>query len=346
MNSMTRRERVNRAMHYKPVDKVPVRYYYCPVGYYEHGDKLNDLYATFPGDFDPFERKPITGPGPDDYDQNGNYHAFYTDEWGVEWEYRIFGIAGIPSKHPIETPEEAEIYQTPSFVLSEGSFFDEFAARVQQQKKQDYPVMIGCGNLFEKMISLYGDENVLCDIVMDETGINKLADRIIEYDAALLQRAIKAGADIISFGDDYGTERSLLMSPQIWRKFFKPRLKRLFEPAVKANLDIHFHSCGQISDILPDLKDIGVTSIWPQLPAYNMETLAKKCRELELAVEIHTDRANTMTYGTPQQVRDLVHREFETFKMMDGGAWFYVEADNGFPFANIEALVQTISEYH
>jgi len=75
-----------------------------------------------------------------------------------------------------------------------------------------------------------------------------------------------------------------------------------------------------------------------------METLAKRCRELELAVEIHTDRANIMTYGTPAQVRDLVYREFETFKMMDGGAWFYIEADNGFPYANLEALVQTIAE--
>ena len=42
---MNCRERVKAAMHYKPVDKVPLQYYYCPVGYYEHGDKLNDLYV-------------------------------------------------------------------------------------------------------------------------------------------------------------------------------------------------------------------------------------------------------------------------------------------------------------
>ena len=58
----------------------------------------------------------------------------------------------------------------------------------------------------------------------------------------------------------------------------------------------------------------------------------------------HTDRAITMTHGTPQQVRDLVRREFDTFKMMDGGSWYYVEADNGFPYENLEALVNTIRE--
>ena len=75
-----------------------------------------------------------------------------------------------------------------------------------------------------------------------------------------------------------------------------------------------------------------------------MKALADKCRSLGLAVTIHTDRANTMTFGTPQQVRDLVLREFELFRVMDGGAWFYIEADNGFPCENLEALVTTIQE--
>lgn len=344
MNDMTRRQRVYNAMHYKSVDKVPVRYYYCPVGYYEHGDKLNDLYATLPGDFEPFRRMPICGPSPEDYDADGSFHSFKTDEWGITWEYRIFGITGIPYKHPIETPEEAEFYKTPALLPDEGPEFESFAKSIRQSKDKDYPAMIGCGNLYEKLIALYGDENVLCDIAMDEVGVNKLADRIIEYNESHVKRAIKAGADAICFGDDYGTERSLLMSPETWRRFFKPRLKRLFRPAVDAGLDIHFHSCGQISSILTDLSDIGVTSIWPQIPAYNMEELARTCRQLGLAVEVHTDRANTMTYGTPEQVRDLVKREYDTFKMHDGGAWFYIEADNGFPFANLEALVQTIAE--
>ena len=33
----------------------------------------------------------------------------------------------------------------------------------------------------------------------------------------------------------------------------------------------------------------------------------------------------------------------DAFRVMDGGAWFYVEADNGFPFDNLRALVETIA---
>ena len=47
---------------------------------------------------------------------------------------------------------------------------------------------------------------------------------------------------------------------------------------------------------------------------------------------------------TPAQVRELVKREFDTFQMDQGGSWFYVEADNGFPYENLEALVETIRE--
>jgi len=74
---MNGRERVQAAMQYKAVDKVPLQYYYCPVGYFEHGEKLNELYATAPGDFEPFCRMPIVGPQPHEIDEDGN--PMFTD---------------------------------------------------------------------------------------------------------------------------------------------------------------------------------------------------------------------------------------------------------------------------
>jgi len=339
---LSRRERVHRAMHYMPVDKVPVRYYYAPVGYYEHGEKLNDLFASLPGDFEPFRRVPIPQPAKSDFDEQGRYYVEQTDEWGVTREFRIFGIQGIPSKYRLNTPEDLLQYQTPAPPSCEGEDYEAYAHSIRERIANDYYVTEGCGNFYERMIALYGDENVLCDMLTDEPELHVLADKIMAYNEQFVKRAIKAGADGISFGDDYGTERNLLMSPQCWRRFIKPRLQKLFQPAVAAGKDIHFHSCGQIMPILEDLREIGVTSIWPQLPAYNMKELAQHCRNLGLAVEIHTDRAKTMTYGTPEDVRELVKREYDTFQMSEGGAWFYVEADNGFPFENIEALVETI----
>ena len=332
-------------MHYQPVDKAPLQYYYCPVGYYEHGEKLNDLYEAVPGDFEPFRRMPIVGPKPEEMDENGRFHAFETDAWGVVWEKRIFGVTGIPYRRPLEDMDNLSRYRPPECARPEGPALEQLRGHYARRRAEGYYNLHNAGGVYERMIALCGDENALCGIALEDADMGRVADMIAGICRNQVEWAVASGADGVAMGDDYGAEHCMLMSPTMWRSFIKPRLSYILEPAVRAGLDVHFHSCGYIWDILEDLKELGVCSIWPQLPAYNMEDLARRCRELQLAVAIHTDRANTMTFGTPQQVRDLVHREYDVFRMGDGGAWFYVEADNGFPFANLEALVQTISCY-
>lgn len=341
---MTGRERVKAAMRFHWVDKVPLQYYYTPVGFYEHGEKLNELFASLPGDFAPFVRQPIPAPPPEDFDAQGRYHAFRESEWGALVEYRIYGIAGIVREHPLKDLSKLADFRFPPGAPLCGEAFERERARIAAHQKE-YFACIGAGSLFERLKELRPDEDVLCDIALGEPDIRALADRIVEYDSSFVEMAIKAGADAISFGDDYGAERAMLLSPDLWRRFFKPRLRELFRPAVQAGLDVIFHSCGMILPILEDLREVGATAIWPQLPLFDMEPFAARCRSLGLAVAVHTDRANTMTYGTPAQVRALVEREYEVFRMREGGAWFYVEADNGFPFENLVALVETISQW-
>ena len=341
--TMTPRERVAAAMHFRRPDKAPVQYYYCPVGYYEHGDKLNRLYESLPGDFEPWRAVERPVPPPSAVDGDGRYHEFRRDEFGTLWEYRIFGITGIPCEHPLADISKLGDFRFPAPPVPAGEGFERDRAALSLHK-QRYYALRGAGGLLEPLLRLRPDEDLYCDIAEDTAEINELCDRLADYYAAHVEYAVAVGADGVAFGDDYGTERGLLINPARWREFFKPRLARMFAPALKAGLDIHFHSCGNVDAILGDLRELGATSIWPQLPAYDMKALADKCRALGLAVAVHTDRARTMTSGTPAQVRELVLREFETFRMDEGGAWFYVEADNGFPFENLEALVQTIAE--
>ena len=94
-----------------------------------------------------------------------------------------------------------------------------------------------------------------------------------------------------------------------------------------------------------DLREIGVNAVWPQLTAYDMEELAARLRRLGLACAIHVDRANVMTHGTPADVTRAVHAAAKAFDVMNGGAYFYVETDNGFPLENIRALLEAIGAY-
>ena len=110
---MNARERVRAAYEFRSPDKVPVEYLYTPVGFYEHGEKLNDLFAAYPGDFEAYAHHPIPVLGPECFDKDGLYYEKKQDEWGTVWEYRIFGIAGIECEFPLDDWGKLPDYQLP-----------------------------------------------------------------------------------------------------------------------------------------------------------------------------------------------------------------------------------------
>ena len=74
------------------------------------------------------------------------------------------------------------------------------------------------------------------DLEDDTPEINRLADIICCHDEALIRRALALKADAVSFGDDLGTANALMTSPEVFRRFFKPRYERLFAPALTGGL--------------------------------------------------------------------------------------------------------------
>ena len=185
---MTGRERVKRTMHFLPVDCVPVQFYYAPVGYYEHGEKLNDLYATLEGDFAPFKRMPLPKPAAEDFDHTGRYHAFHRDEWGTRWEYRIFGVTGIPADYPLADLNKLDNYTFPAVPSLTGPKFDAACRQIALHQEKYYSLH-PAGSLFERLIALRPEADVLCDMALGEPKINQLADRIIEHQAHQIQFA-------------------------------------------------------------------------------------------------------------------------------------------------------------
>ncbi len=105
-----------------------------------------------------------------------------------------------------------------------------------------------------------------------------------------------------------------------------------------------FHSCGQVTPVLAELKEVGAAAIWPQLPLYDLGDLARRCRDLGLAVQLHPDRGELMQRGTPSEIRDYVLRLMDVFDTAHGGSWLYIEIDPGFPWPNVEALFKVAME--
>jgi len=341
---MQSRQRICNILNHQPVEGVGLEYHPCQRGLFEHGEKLRALIKAMPGDFEDFSDTPIPVMPAKALDSEGLYHDFSYDEWGTLWESRIFAMTGHPVKFPLEDMERLSAYGFPPNEYGDQRAFEDLKRRCSITRKNAY-FKAGWFRLLEKMHALRPFEDVLMDVYEQTPQISELADRLVDYQLRDIRRLIDADADGIVFGDDYGTQQAMLLSGDTWRSFFAPRLERMMEPIKRANKTVFFHSCGYIEPILPDLKRMGVDAIWPQQTAYPKGRLAEIARDLQLAVAVHLDRAHLMTYGTPLEIEHAVDEAVKTFKLLEGGGWFYVEIDHGFPFENIEALLRAIARW-
>jgi len=328
------------ALDFKPVDKVPLQIHPSPAGLYEHGQKLLDLMRTCGHDFDDQRDLALPVVPKEDFDADGRYHKIATDAWGTTWEYRLYGVWGYRIRYPLADMAQLDRYHLPEIKPLEGDALIA-AQRAGLAHRQCYFHAGGGASLFETLQSLRPFEDVLVDIAEDTPEINRLADMLLDYNRVILENALAEGVDAVGVGDDFGTQQALMMSPQAWRRFFLPRYRALFAPALSAGKHVFFHSCGKITPILADLRAAGADAIWPQLPLYDHRELAKRCRDLGLAVQLHPDRGELMQRGTPQQVRDYLLRLVDEFDILSGGSWLYLEVDPGFPWPNVKAMFET-----
>ena len=341
---MNSQERVRAMLDFQEVDMPPVEYHSNLRGLYDHGEALRKMIVSMPGDFEDYSDIPAPVIPEDAYDENGRYFERKTDEWGVEWEYRIFSMMGQAKKFPLADISRFDSYVPPPSRYQSPADFSALCDQVKKVKKNGYCKMGGIG-FFEILHAIRPFEDVLMDLFDDSDEIHRLADMIVEKQLKEVHALIAAGVDGIQFGDDFGTQRALMMTPEMWRHFFVPRYKRLIDPIKAAGKDVFFHSCGCCVDILTDLRNLGVDAIWPQLAVYDLDELAETLRSLHLACALHIDRAGVMTRGTSADVEAAVHKTAKAFDIKNGGGWFYIEIDNEFPLANVETLFRCIGEY-
>jgi len=120
--------------------------------------------------------------------------------------------------------------------------------------------------LFERAWSLRGFDALLMDMLERTEWVEDLLDRIAAIQEALARRFVASGVAGGYFGDDYGAQKAMLFSPRLWRRLIKPRLAKLFAVFLDAGLPVILHSDGDIRAILPDLVEIGLTTLNPVQP--------------------------------------------------------------------------------
>jgi len=128
-------------------------------------------------------------------------------------------------------------------------------------------------NIARKMRRL---DQFLMDLLLERDKICVLLRRIEDLLADTIAQYARAGADAVMFPEDWGTQRGLMIRPDLWREVFKPGFVRLCSVAHEHGLKVFMHSCGKITDIIPDLIQAGIDLLqFDQPELHGLDTLSR-----------------------------------------------------------------------
>lgn len=176
------------------------------------------------------------------------------DLFGVTWQHsKDGGDVGIVKTYPLEHCE-LEDYKFPEL---NKALADDIIKTLEAEKDRYTMFSITMG-FFERAWSLYGMENLLVDMLLEPEKIGKLFDGIYEHHDKLLDYILDKDFDAVYFGDDWGQQQGLIMGPDMWRQYIKPRVGKLFAKIKAAGKQIVLHSCGDLREIMGEVIDMGV----------------------------------------------------------------------------------------
>lgn len=231
--------------------------------------------------------------------------GFFQDEFGVIWNRN----GAVKDISIVEKPQikDLEDYHYEFPVFDEKRLRQEYEALVA--KNGDRFTVAGFGFcMFERAWSLMGMENVLMSMLICPDELDELFDRICDYYLPMIDLALEYDVDAVYFGDDWGQQRGLIMGPNHWRHFLKPRMARLYQRVKAGGKYVIQHSCGDCHEIFPDLIEIGLDCYQTFQPEIYDIAEMKKLYGKDLTFWGGISTQQCLPYATPEGVRDEIIR--------------------------------------
>ena len=341
--TMTARQRILAALNHEPPDRTPTDGWFHPEvlvklkRHFGTDDRATVLQAlgiegwaslTPALHFAAFEEVATLGFGfeqsPSDeermkqaWDEAANQHQkaiwldkdTYEDAWGIRWglgeagryvEWQNGPLAGAT------TPEEALAFPFPG--PDEIREPDDYASQVAQLKSQDNYVACELENPFKRYWHLRGYETALMDYLADQDILEAVYDRLFGLVTDMALRGARAGVDMVKFIGDVAMQDRLIMSPEHWRRFDKPRFAAAIRAIrkIKPDMDIFFHSDGKMTDIVEDLIEVGFNVINPIQPECMDPAEMKRRYGDRITLHGCISLQRTLPFGSVEDVRDEI----------------------------------------
>lgn len=233
-------------------------------------------------------------------------------------------------------------------VIGTGSY-DGFIETVKKAAAESgkYILVLIYGSHFEKANFARGIENFLADMAGSYSFAKKLCNTIIEKNLVMLENLLSLREiDGVLLGSDWGTQRGLLFSAEIWDDLIRPGEQREYDLVHSYEKDVWVHSCGNIAELIPRLAEMGVDVLNPIQPeCMDIYKLKKEYGDKMTFWGGGISTQSTLPNGTAKEV--LTEARQTRKVMSENGGYIFAagqEIQDDIPFENLEALLEAARE--
>jgi len=271
----------------------------------------------------------------------------HTDDWGITWKKE--GYYNMVIDHPLKgkSLEQIKNYILPD-PFSE-SRYSELERLIQNYGDEYFIGADVSGTIFEPAYHLRHMEELMMDLVQNKNEANVLLDKITDFSVKVAIESIKRGVDWVWLGDDMGAQYGMMISPDMWRKYFKPRMKNAIDLIrdYKKDTIIAYHSCGSMYPIVGDLVELGIDVLNPiQESASNMDQKEFKAEfGDEITLMCGPDTQMFLATASEQEVYDKTCEKIVQLGK-NGGYIFAVShtLQPDVPLENICAMIKALND--
>jgi uroporphyrinogen decarboxylase len=266
----------------------------------------------------------------------------WTDIWGTTWHREHEGVMGFPRGNPLADLVAA----LPGYAWPDPDD-ERICGQIYEQAQgwqRTETILRGShrDTLWEKSYMLVGMDNVMCAFYTDPNAVRELLHRIMDFQLGIAVHYLTLGVEMVGMGDDLGTQRGLLLSPEIVNGFLVPEYRRLFDLYEQHDVLVNFHSCGHITPILDVFMDLGVNILNPVQATANDLDEMRRVTQGRMALQGGV-RSATIVDGPVEAIRaEVAQRLWQLGR--EGG--YFCGPDQGMPWSeeHIAALHAAVEE--
>lgn len=336
--NMTSRELVKNTLEFKNNNgKVPKQMWVLPWANDNHQDTIDKINAHFPDDFGGIS---VSYSIPTIEEGNPYITGNYTDPWGCRFINISSGIIG-EVKEPLIAADDYDWNDLSNIHIPEEALSFEIEQVNTECKKSTKFIMAGCcPRPFEQLQFIRGTENLYIDLMQPPVKMLEFLNLMHDYYCRLLTKWANTDVDALMFMDDWGSQNTLLINPEIWCRIFKPMYRDYIDIAHRHGKKIFMHSDGNTLQIIPHLIEIGLDAINAQIFCIGVDNLAQFKGKITFWGEI--DRQHLLPHATLTEIEDAVKKVYNTL-WNNGGCIAQCEFGPGAKPGNVYKVFETWS---